>query len=188
MATGNFDQSLKFVLQFEGGFVNDPRDPGGATNLGVTIGTLSNFIGKKATIADVKRLTPETVAPIYRQKFWDAVDGDDLPIGLDLAVFDFGVHSGPSRGIVSLQRVLGVADDGRMGPLTLAAAKRADTTLTVQRLSAERLAFLSRLSVFKSFGPGLRSRVAKCEHACLLMISTDVGHTAKHIAEAEGLN
>src|SRR5687767_1827204 len=97
MAADNFDASLKFVLQFEGGFVDHPKDPGGATNLGVTIHTLSAVLGRPATKAEVKALTPKTVAPIYRQRYWDKVRGDDLPLGVDLAVFDFGVHSGPKR-------------------------------------------------------------------------------------------
>src|SRR5262245_16984588 len=104
MAKGNFEKCLKFTLQFEGGFVNNPKDPGGPTNLGVTQATLSHFLGRQASIAEVKALTPQKVSPIYRLKFWDAVDGDELPVGVDLAVFDFGVHSGPSRGVIGLQR------------------------------------------------------------------------------------
>jgi hypothetical protein len=98
MAASNFDKCFKFILQFEGGFTNDPKDPGGPTNLGITQATLSAFIGRQATIAEVKALTPAKAAPIYRGKFWDHVNGDNLPVGIDLAVFDFGVHSGPSRG------------------------------------------------------------------------------------------
>ena len=123
MAAGNFEKCLKFTLQFEGGFVNNPKDPGGPTNLGVTQATLSNFIGRQATIAEVKALTPATVAPIYKLKFWDHVGGDNLPEGIDLAVFDFGVHSGPSRGVMGLQRALNLADDGKPGPVTFAAAE-----------------------------------------------------------------
>src|SRR5215208_1126468 len=99
MAIGNFEACLQFTLQFEGGFVNDPDDPGGATNLGVTTDTLSDVLGRKATIDDVKKLTPRTVEPIYLQRYWTPVRGDELPFGLDLAVFDFGVHSGPARAV-----------------------------------------------------------------------------------------
>ena len=185
MAQDSFDKALKFTLIFEGGFVNNSRDPGGATNLGVTIGTLSSVTGKKATIADVKKLTAATVAPIYRAHYWDKVAGDDLPAGLDMAAFDFGVHSGPSRGVMSLQRVLGVADDGIIGPATLLAARQADTSLAIQRLCADRLAFLSRLSVFKSFGAGLRSWVLKCESAALSMVSDSVTAMAADAAKLE---
>src|SRR5262245_15160238 len=75
MAAGNFEACLKFVLQFEGGFVNNPADPGGPTNLGVTQTTLSAFLGRHATVDEVKALTPEKVAPIYRFRFWDHVQG-----------------------------------------------------------------------------------------------------------------
>src|SRR5262245_11451963 len=175
MAADNFDACLRFTLKFEGGFVNNPKDPGGPTNLGVTQATLSAFLGRAASIADVKALTPKAVAPIYRKRFWDAVMGDALPIGVDLAVFDFGVHSGPIRGAIGLQRALGVADDGRIGPITIAAAKKfaanADgATLLVQRVCAGRLAFLTHLTIFNTFGPGLKSRVQKCETAALSMI------------------
>ena len=126
MAASNFDKCFKFILQFEGGFTNDPKDPGGPTNLGITQATLSAFIGRQATIAEVKALTSAKVAPIYRGKFWDHVNGDNLPRGIDLAVFDFGVHSGPSRGVAALQRAINVADDGSLGPVTTAAANKAD--------------------------------------------------------------
>ena len=170
MAAGNFEKCLAFTLQFEGGFVNNPKDPGGPTNLGVTQATLTGFLGRQASIADVKALTPDTVAPIYKQKYWDLIGGDDLPVGIDLAVFDFGVHSGPSRGVVGLQRALSIADDGKIGPITIAAATKADPKTTVNAICDGRLAFLQQLTVFKSFGPGLTSRVTKCRAAALSMI------------------
>jgi lysozyme family protein len=169
MAKGNFDKCLKFTLKFEGGFVNNPKDPGGATNLGVTQGTLSAFLGRHATLDEVKALTPDKVAPIYKLRFWDRVNGDDLPDGVDLAVFDFGVHSGPSRGVIGLQRVLNVADDGKLGTLTLKAVAKADPRDTINVLCDERLAFLQKLKVFKSFGKGLTDRVKKCRAAALSM-------------------
>jgi lysozyme family protein len=169
MAAKNFDKCLKFVLQFEGGFVNNPKDPGGPTNLGVTQATLSNFLGRQATIAEVRALTPAKVAPIYRLKFWDHINGDDLPAGVDLAVFDFGVHSGPRRGIIGLQRALDLADDGKLGPVTTAAANKADPKTTIKAICDGRMAFLRKLKVFKSFGKGLTSRVDKCRRAALSM-------------------
>ncbi len=170
MAADDFDRCLKFTLQFEGGFVNDPKDPGGPTNLGITQATLSTFLGRQASIAEVKALTPAKVTPIYKLRFWDHVSGDELPEGIDLAVFDFGVHSGPTRGIIELQRVLGVADDGKLGPVTLKAADKADPKTTINAICDGRLAFPQRLKVFKSFGAGLTSRVAKCRKAALSMV------------------
>jgi lysozyme family protein len=184
MAIGNFGACLKFTLQFEGGFVNDPDDPGGATNLGVTIGTLTDVLGRQATTADVKALTPRTVEPIYLKHYWNPVHGDDLPFGVDLAVFDFGVHSGPVRAVMALQRVLGVADDGKIGPITIAAASRVDPAKIVQILCAERLAFLSRLSIFAKFGKGLRNRVSLAERAALGMVAKHIGEIVPDVADA----
>jgi len=170
MAADNFGKCFKFMLQFEGGFTNNPKDPGGPTNLGVTQATLSVFLGRQASIAEVKALTPEKVAPIYRLRYWDHVSGDDLPVGVDLAVFDFAVHSGPSRGVIGLQRALNLGDDGKLGKVTLAAAKKADPEETINAICDERLAFLQKLKVFKDFGPGLTNRVKKCRKAALSMI------------------
>ncbi|MEA2858279.1 MAG: hypothetical protein QOC72_318 [Methylobacteriaceae bacterium] len=170
MAADNFNACLKFTLQFEGGFVDNPKDPGGATNLGVTQGTLSMFLGRHATLEEVKALTPQKVAPIYKLKFWDHVNGDDLPIGVDLAVFDFGVHSGPARGAMGLQRALGLADDGKVGPVTLLAANAADPRRLINDICDERLAFLKQLKVFQSFKAGLTNRVANCRDAAESML------------------
>jgi lysozyme family protein len=170
MAKGNFENCLKFTLQFEGGFSNDPNDPGGPTNLGVTQATLSMFLGRQATIAEVKALTQAKVEPIYRLKFWDHVNGDDLPVGVDLAVFDFGVHSGPSRGVMGLQRALDLADDGKPGPVTIAAANKADPTTLINAVCDERMEFLRQLKVFKKFAKGFINRVEKCRKAALSMV------------------
>jgi len=170
MSVDAFDRCLKFTLQFEGGFVNNPKDPGGPTNLGITQATLSTFLGRQASIAEVKALTPDKVAPIYKLRYWDHVSGDELPEGIDLAVFDFGVHSGPQRGIIGLQRVVGVADDGKLGPVTLKAVSKVEPKSTINAICDERLGFLQQLKVFKTFGPGLTSRVAKCRKAALSMV------------------
>jgi lysozyme family protein len=170
MATDNFEKCLDFVLKFEGGFVNNPKDPGGPTTLGVTQSTLSSFLGRAAKIAELKALTPKKVAPIYRQKFWDPIMCEDLPAGVDLAVFDYGVHAGPSRSIKALQLVLKVPADGQIGPRTLAAAKKLNAKKTIHLLCDERIEFLHNLKVFKSFGKRLLSRVEKCRKAALSMI------------------
>lgn len=172
MAAANFDKCLKFILQFEGGFTNDPKDPGGPTNLGITQSTLSAFIGRQATIAEVRALTPAKAGAIYRAKFWDHVNGDNLPVGIDLAVFDFGVHSGPSRGVAALQRAVKVADDGSLGPVTTAAANRADPATTINAICDDRMAFIEKTKAFKvpRFQKGLINRVTKCRRAALSMV------------------
>jgi len=99
MAARNFDACLNFVFQYEGGYVNDPRDPGGPTNRGITIATLSHELGRQATIADVKALSRETAAAIFRKKYWNAIGGDTLQPGVDLLAFDICVNSGPGRAL-----------------------------------------------------------------------------------------
>jgi lysozyme family protein len=174
MTASTFDAALARVLAHEGGYSDDPRDPGGATNLGVTLGTLSGWLGRPATKAEVRALTPAAVAPIYRRAYWDRIRGDDLPAGIDYAAFDFAVNSGVTRAVMALQRALDVADDGRPGPLTLAAASREPAAGVVARLSAERLAFLRRLSTWPVFGRGWQRRVEEVRAAALALAASPV--------------
>ena len=103
MAKENYEECLKTILHHEGGYVNHPKDPGGETNLGVTKRVYEEWGGKK----DMKDLTEEDVAPIYKKNYWDRVKGDDLPSGLDLAVFDWAVNSGTGRAAKKLQKMIG---------------------------------------------------------------------------------
>jgi hypothetical protein len=95
MAAANFERTLALALVHEGGYVDHSADPGGATNLGIAIGTLLGWLGRQAAKAEVRALTNATVAPIYRKNYWDAVRADDLPSGVDYCVFDFALNSGP---------------------------------------------------------------------------------------------
>lgn len=169
MAAANFERALALVLAHEGGYVDHPKDPGGATNLGVTIGTLSDWLGRPATKNEVRALTRATVAPIYRKNYWDRVRGDELPAGVDYCVFDFAVNSGAGRAIPSLQRAIGVADDGKIGPITLTAARDKPSAQTIERICADRLAFLRRLSTWADFGKGWSRRVEGVRAEALAM-------------------
>jgi lysozyme family protein len=121
-----YAECLKLVLAYEGGFVNHPNDKGGATNLGVTQATLTKHLGRKATIDDVKALTPDKVAPIYEQMYWKPVWAFRLPKGVDLCVFDWAVNAGPNRAIRHLQEALKVRVDGIIGVNTLKAVEAAN--------------------------------------------------------------
>jgi lysozyme family protein len=155
----NFDKSLRLVLKHEGGYVNHPSDPGGATNKGVTIATFRRMIDKNATVADLKNITDAQLSSIYRKGYWDKVKADQLPSGLDYAVFDFGVNSGPGTAVKYLQRALGVKVDAVIGPRTIAAANAVGATETIRKLCAERLAYLQGLKTWTTFGKGWSSRV-----------------------------
>lgn len=170
-SASRFDRAVDHVLRHEGGFVQHPRDPGGATNYGITRATLSRARGRPASINDVRRLTREEAASIYRRLYWDAVRADELPPGLDHAVFDLGVNSGSSRAVMMLQRVLGVEEDGIVGPVTRAAAREADVAETIRSLTRARLGFLGRLPTWPVFGRGWRRRVLAVEQEALQLAS-----------------
>jgi lysozyme family protein len=171
MSADNFQRALALVLEHEGGYVHDPADPGGCTNYGITIGTYRAIIDPRGTCADVRRIDPATVARIYRHAYWDAIRGDDLPSGLDLAVFDVAVNSGPHRAAQFLQRELGVKDDGRISSATLAAAERDDPADLVAGLCDARLAWLRGLKLFARFGRGWTRRVQLTRKTALAWIA-----------------
>src|SRR3954451_15858579 len=151
---GNFAKCLKFTLQYEGGYVDHPSDPGGATNYGITRATLARWRGKAVTKAQVRALTKTEAAKIYERYYWLPIRGDELPVGVDLVTFDFAVNSGVSRGAIALQRCANVADDGKIGPVTLKAVNDLSASVLIDRVCAERLAFLTRLKTWRVFGKG----------------------------------
>jgi len=157
----NFQAALQALLKHEGGFSNHPLDPGGMTNLGVTKTVWEEWVTHPVTEAEMRALTPAKVAPLYRRKYWDRVCGDELPTGVDLAVFDYAVNSGPGRAVKTLQKVLGVTVDGALGPKTLAQAVNRDSSALVEAYNAERLMFLRALPAFETFGRGWSRRVAE---------------------------
>jgi lysozyme family protein len=167
MASTSFPAALSLVLGHEGGFADHPLDPGGPTNLGITAKTLSRARGRPVTTEDVRALGRAEAGAIYRRLYWDAVRADDLPDGVDLALFDFAVNAGPSRAVRTLQTVLGCPADGTVGPITIAAAKAARTPDTVRALTRARLEHLARLPTWPVFGRGWRRRVLAVERAAL---------------------
>lgn len=156
----NFDDALKEVLKHEGGYVNHPKDPGGATNKGITQKTYDAWRKKqKLPTRSVREIERDEVEEIYRHQYWDKVRGDDLPSGVDYAVFDFAVNSGPARAAKCLQGILGVEVDGKIGPQTLAAADGADDIYVIESLCDRRMMFLQDLSSWPTFGKGWTRRV-----------------------------
>jgi lysozyme family protein len=166
----NFEQCLAFVLREEGGFVNNPKDPGGATNHGITKKTWEAYTGKEATVEDIKNLTIEDVTPVYKTRYWDKIKGDDLPEGLDYAVFDFAVNSGNSRAAKYLQSCLGVVADGIIGDKTLEAVGLRSTRDLVTELCEKRLEYLQSLGTWQTFGKGWSARVARVEERAFHMV------------------
>ena len=166
----NFEQCFAFVLKDEGGYIDNPRDPGGATNLGCTKAAWEEFVGHEVSIDNIKALTPNDVMPLYKTKYWDAIKGDDLPAGVDYAVFDFAINSGPSRAAKTLQSVVGVATDGAIGPATLAAIETLNARDIATQVCEKRLAFLQGLPTWGTFGKGWGSRVSRVEDIAFRMV------------------
>ena len=164
-----FDDCLPLILRHEGGYSDHPADPGGATNLGVTIAVLSDWLGRQATKAEVKALTVDKVALIYKANYWLAASCDKLPKGVDYLTFDIAVNSGVKRAKRFLQEAAGVVADGVIGPKTLAAVEALGAELIIRRMSTHRAAFFKGLSTFATFGKGWMRRCLESEAKALEM-------------------
>jgi len=159
----NFESALEAVLHHEGGYVFHKDDPGGMTNLGVTKRVWEEWVGHEVDEKTMRALTPEIVGPMYKVKYWDKVKGDDLPSGVDYAVFDAAVNSGPARAAKWLQSCVGVEPDGGIGPKTLAAVAAFDPAELVEDYAKRRLSFLMDLPHWPTFGKGWGRRVAEVQ-------------------------
>lgn len=135
-----FDQALAFVLAREGGFVDDPRDPGGRTNFGITQATYNRWRSvngyNPADVADIKQAEVQT---IYRLNYWNASKAYLLPMPLALVHFDAAVNQGVGQAVKFLQRVVEVKDDGQFGPVTEGAVKTAVDAGRVRELAHQYL-------------------------------------------------
>lgn len=150
----NFERCLAHVLVHEGGWADHPKDPGGATMRGVTLATFRSHYGAHKTKDDLRRITGDQLAAIYRKGYWNKVGCDNLASGVDLAVFDFAVNSGPSRAKSYLLKSIGGPD-----------------TETINRLCDRRMAFLRGLETWPTFGKGWTRRVDSVRMEALRMAS-----------------
>jgi len=175
----NFEKALALVLKSESGFTTDERDDGnklpdgraGSTNLGVTQANWEAFVGHPVSWADMKALTPEKVKPFYKRKYWDMVHGDELPAGVDYLMFDFAVNAGPGMAIKTIQKAVGVAQDGQLGPITLAAIRAIPVIQLVERFSDAKESFYKGLKQFPIYGQGWLNRVAQVEANAVHMVA-----------------
>jgi lysozyme family protein len=164
----NFDAAINHTLQEEGGYVNNPADPGGMTNLGVTKRVWEEWTGHEVDEKQMRALTKADVVPLYQRKYWNACRCSELPSGLDLCLFDTAVNSGPGRAVKLLQQCLGVPADGAIGPKTIEAASQfKDTSLVhlIEDYCSARQAFLISLPTFGTFGKGWTARVNRLKEA-----------------------
>ena len=168
MAKGNFPACLKVTLVHEGGWSDHPSDLGGATMKGVTIGRYRQYY-PAATKAQLRAISDADLQRIYRNDYWNKVNGDALSHGVDLAVFDFGVNSGPSRASKYLQAVVGAKQDGVVGGDTLKKTVLAGGKYVIQKLCARRLSFVRGLKTWSVFGKGWGRRIADIEAKAVAM-------------------
>lgn len=170
----NFESSLKHLLAHEGGWSDHPADPGGATMKGVTLEVFREFKrNPHITKEELRNISDEDLAAIYKKRYWDAVRADELVSGVDYAVFDCAVNSGPGRAIKVLQACVGTTPDGGFGSVTMAAVAQfqGDVAKTlVKEYCEKRLDFLKSLKTFEVFGRGWERRVNEVEKTALEML------------------
>jgi len=152
----NFEKAFKELLKHEGGFSNHPDDPGLKTMYGITE-AVAREVGYRG---DMRELPLDLAKRIYRDRYWTAVRADELPPAVRYAVFDAAVNSGPTQSIKWLQRAVGTADDGKIGPKTMLALGMQNQDALLRKLLATRLRFMSGLSTWPAFGRGWARRVA----------------------------
>jgi len=171
----NFDACFDRVIQSEGGYVNDPADAGGETNLGVTAGAWGAYLGRPINSGEMQALTKDTVKPFYRQMYWDKVKGDDLPAGVDYAVFDFAVNAGISRAAKFLQRSVGAVDDGVIGNGTLGKVAVTNKQRLLAAFADQKQRFYNGLALSnpsqQKFLKGWLARVDKVQTAAESMLA-----------------
>ena len=166
----NFDKCLHMLLEHEGGYVNNKHDKGGMTNLGVTKRVYEDWVDRKVTEQEMRDLTPDDVAPIYKKNYWDRVKGDSLPSGLDWACFDWAVNSGSGRPAKAVQRAVGATQDGAIGPQTLGLIMEKDPEEIINYVYGVRQDFYKSLKTFETFGRGWTRRNKETLHQALEMI------------------
>lgn len=173
----NFDACLQMILASEGGYSDRPDD--GPTNFGITLATLQEWRRAQApkgqpaaavTADDVRALALEEVREIYRTRYWNLLRCDDLPSGVDLVVFDFGVNAGAGRAAMCLQQVTGAAPDGSIGPATIAALGTHDPKQVIHDYSTKRLEIYRTFANFPTYGAGWTARINRVEQAALQMV------------------
>jgi lysozyme family protein len=175
MSIDRFEICLKHTLEWEGGWSNHPKDPGGPTMRGVIQRVYDAYRARKGLPKQtVRNIEEHELREIYRTSYWDAVKGDELPPGLDLAVFDFGVNSGPARAARYLQEALRIQADGSIGPATLAACDGCDHAETVKALMAKRRKFIRQIRTYRTFGKGWNRRLDGIGAAALAAVGAPV--------------
>jgi lysozyme family protein len=191
----DFAKSMPLILRYEGGYSNHPKDPGGVTLEGIIQRVYDGYRDRKGLkrrpLTAALRGTTEWKAErddIYRTQYWTAIRADELPAGIDLAMFDSAVNSGPFQAAKWLQRALRMDDvDGHIGEATLAAVKNhPDHDALIANICARRLGMLQHLTTWATFGNGWAARVANVKQIAQAWASGSVGPAPVEVHEDGG--
>lgn len=174
----NYDKALENILKAEGGFTDDPRDPGnklddgraGCTNMGVTQAVWEEYVGHKVSTADMKALTKEQVGKFYKTKYWDRVQADALPTGLDFLAASFAINAGPGSSAKLIQKCINSVPDGVIGPRTLQAIAGVDAKELIEKFSQAKTDYYKGLKTFSIYGKGWLNRVESEKAIALAML------------------
>lgn len=170
----NFDRAIQWIKKHEGGYVDHPSDPGGATKYGITRRTLASWRGVKLVHlpkSEVKKLTWAEAKAIYKKNYWDKCKADQLPVGIAYCLFDFTINSGLNRAVRHIQTITGASVDGDIGDETIKAihryiSMRGETQL-IKAYCSSRLSFMQSLKTWGTFGNGWETRVTQVEQRAL---------------------
>jgi lysozyme family protein len=166
----NFDKSLQLVLKSEGGYVNNPKDPGGETMMGVTKSAWSTYLKRPIEDGEMAKLTVADITPFYKSLYWDKSYCPQLLLGIDYMVFDASVNMGVGQSIRLLQKSLGCVPDGVIGPNTMKLINETDVSNMIDKYSAQKELFYRSLALFNTFGKGWLARVEQVKQAALFML------------------
>jgi len=159
-----FKSAVEIILAHEGGYVNDPKDPGGETRFGISKRSYPNI--------DIKTLTRQDAAKIYYRDYWQKIRGDSLPFGVALVLFDIAVNMGVSRAIKALQKAVGVKQDGKFGEQTLAATNALNKNALIEALTTNRVLYYTTLDTWSIYGAGWTGRAIETLSSALLSRET----------------
>lgn len=174
----NFQKSLEHILKAEGGFTDDPRDPGnhladgraGCTNMGVTQTAWEEFVGHNVSTSDMKNLTKEQVGEFYKKRYWDRVQADALPIGIDFLAASFAINAGTGTSSKLMQKCINAVPDGAIGPRTLQAIAGYDPKELIEKFSQAKTEYYKGLKLFPIYGKGWLNRVESEKTKALAML------------------
>ncbi len=148
----NFETAINRILSHEGGYVDNPADPGGRTQWGISQRSYPNL--------DIKSLTRDQAIALYERDFWEPIKASSFPVGVGYQLLDFAVNSGATTALRCLQRAIGVADDGHIGPITMEVLKQLEPHDLIMRFLAERLEFMTRCANWPNASRGWTRRIA----------------------------